>query len=153
MMPMPYTDSDLAYNRRGELSPEQIVRIQKGWRNLLIVGSAFAAFMFTLGVIFYLTGDPAGLIATWLFAGVIVLVLVGFNRLMRRVQRPGEVAMIQGEVRREVESDEGTKRYFLRVGGLRLMMEEAEYANFEDGATYCVYYLPRTKYIASAEVC
>ena len=150
---MPYTESDLAYNRRGGLSPQQIARLQNSWRHLLIVGSAFAAFMFTLGVIFYMTGDQAGLITTWTFAAVIALVLVGFNRLMRRVQDAGEVAMIQGAVQREVESDEGTKRYFLRVGGLRLMMDDADYPDFEDGTIYCVYYLPRTKHVVSAERC
>ncbi len=150
---MPYTESDLAYNQWGDLSPQQIVRLQKGWRQLRIVGFAFAVFMLTLGIVFYMTGDRAGLIATWIFAASVALFLLWVNRVVHRVQRQGEVAMIQGEVQRDVENDEGTKRYFLRVDGLRLMMDEADYANFEDGTTYCVYYLPHTKHVVSVERC
>lgn len=150
---MPYAESDLAYNRRGDLSPQQIARLQKGWRQLRIVGFAFAAFMFTLGIIFYVTGDPAGLIATWVFAAVVLLALFMFNRTVQHVKRPGEVIMIDGAVQREIENDEGTKRYFLLVGDLRLMMDESDYPNFADGGTYRVYYVPRTKHVVSAEAC
>ncbi|MGJ3239871.1 MAG: hypothetical protein ACFE0Q_14260 [Anaerolineae bacterium] len=150
---MPYAESDLAYNRRGDLSPQQIMRLQTSWRQVSRIGIALVILFFVIGIVFYMMGDRAGLIATWAFAMIIILALITFNRVVGRVQAEGEVAMVHGVVQREIEDDEGTKRYFLLVSDLRLMMDETDYPNFMDDQTYCVYYLPRTKYVVSAEIC
>jgi hypothetical protein len=104
-----------------------------------------------VGVVFQITGDPAGLMCTWVFAAIIAGALLTINRTVGRVQDEGMVSMVLGKVQREIEQDEGSDYYYLRVNAQRLKMDADDYPNFEDGRMYRVYYVPRTNYVVSGE--
>lgn len=146
-----YPESDLAYNRAGQLSPAQQARLHAGWRVFRWMFGGLAAFMFGLGIVFWLSGDSAGLLSTWFFALIVLGVLYSFRRTMDQIQQPGQVARIKGRVRREMRKDDDEPYYLLHVGELQLRMERRDYAYFEDGAAYRVYYVPATNYLVSAE--
>lgn len=150
-MPGLYPESDLAYNRAGQLSPAQQERLRSGWSVFRWLGGGLAAFMVGLGIFFWLGGDVAGLFATWFFALIVVGALYSFRRTMDQIQQPGQVARIKGRVRREMRSDDDEPSYLLYVGKLQLRMEQRDYEYFEDGAAYRIYYLPATNYLVSAE--
>lgn len=148
---MPYAESDLVYNRAGSLSPSQKARLNRRWRQLARLGGGFVVVMLGVGVVFQLTGDPAGLMCTWVFAAIIASGLLRINRTVGRVQDAGTVSTVLGKVQRETEQDEGSDYYYLRVNQLRLKMDEDDYRHFEDGRMYHVYYVPRTNYVVSGE--
>lgn len=146
-----YPESDLVYNRAGQLSPAQQERLHAGWRVFRWLGGGLTAFMVGLGIFFWLSGDAAGLFATWFFALIVVGALYSFRSTMEQIRQPGQVARVKGRVRREMRSDDDEPSYLLRVGDLSLRMEQRDYDYFEDGAAYRVYYVPATHYVVSAE--
>lgn len=148
---MPYSRTDLDYNRAGQLSPDQIERLQRGWRQARLGGGALVGFMVVLGLFLRWQGDSGALCGTGLFAAVVLGVLLMLSRTVRRVQREGAVQRVEGVVRHETEMDDGTLRHFLHVGDLRLLMEASDAANFVDGQAYRVYYIPTTGYVVSGE--
>lgn len=150
-MPALYPESDLVYNRAGQLSPAQQARLHAGWRVFRWMFGGLTAFMFGLGIVFWLSGDAAGLLCTWFFALIVIGVLYSFRSTMDQIQQPGQVARIKGRVRREMRSDDDEPSYLLYVGKLQLRMEQRDYEHFEDGAAYRVYYVPATNYLVSAE--
>ncbi len=148
-----YIESDLVHNRAGDLSPAQKVQLEQGWRRIKQIGGGLAGFMLILGVIFRLSGDQAGLIGTWVFAFAVIAALFSLDRTVKRVQHTGEVASITGSVQREKVHDEGTSYdHYVLLADQRLKLHEEDYDKFTDGATYIVYFLPRTGYVVSAEV-
>ncbi|NJL95593.1 MAG: hypothetical protein HC915_18620 [Anaerolineae bacterium] len=148
---MTYPETDLAHNRAGNLSPAQIVRLQQGWQQAAPVMGGFGLALMALGVVFYALGEPLGCAGTWIFAGLLGLLLWGIRRAVRQAQRPGQVARVEGVVRRLTEQDDGQTHYILEVASLRLRMEADDMPRLTDGRTYWVYYLPRTGYLVSAE--
>lgn len=148
---MHYTQADLEHNRSGKLSPAQKADLQRGWHRARWLGIVLVSVMVVVGIVFYLSGDLAGWIATWIFALVVGLWLVVLWRKVQRLEREGVVASLTGAVQRETVRDEGSDRHFLRVGEHRLMLHEEDYAGFLDGEVVTVYYVPMTGYVVSRE--
>ncbi len=148
---MPYSESDLLYNRAGSLSPGQKDRLTRSTRTVSRIGGALILGMLGLGVFFLSRNELAGLIGTWSFSAVVAFALWWIHVKARDISREGAVSMIRGPVQREIEDDEGSRYYYLHVGKLRLAMEESDHHNFEDGHVYSVYYTPATHYVVSAE--
>ncbi|MGQ9909492.1 MAG: hypothetical protein ACUVS2_11720 [Candidatus Flexifilum sp.] len=149
---MPYRESDLRFNRAGELSPDQRDRLLRQWRQIRLIGLLFGAIVFGVGLILLLAGEQGSAICAGVFFIAVSAGLLYLNRLIGLVQRKGAVAVISGRVQREQEEDEGTTIFTLVVDGIRLRLNDrTEYDQFEDGGRYRVYYLPRTRYVVSAE--
>lgn len=149
---MPYRESDLMFNRAGELSPDQRDRLLRQWRQIRLIGLLFGAIVFGVGLILLLAGEQGSAICAGVFFIAVSAGLLYLNRLIGLVQRKGAVAVISGRVQREQEEDEGTTIFTLVVDGIRLRLNDrAEYDQFEDGGRYRVYYLSRTRYVVSAE--
>jgi hypothetical protein len=149
---MPYRESDLMFNRAGELSPDQRDRLLRQWRQIRLIGLLFGAIVFGVGLILLLAGEQGSAICAGVFFIAVSAALLYLNRLISLVQRKGAVAVISGRVQREQEEDEGTTIFTLVVDGIRLHLNDrTEYDQFEDGRRYRVYYLPRTRSVVSAE--
>lgn len=149
---MPYAESDLMENRAGRLSVAQKERLRRSGRQATqLIGGGLGLFL-CLGGVFFVIGQPAGLLATWTVAAMLGGGLLWLGRKVRRLQGEGVVAMVRGVVQRESEDDEGTPRYFLRVGERRLALEADDYPHFQDGLTYEVYFVPLTGYVVSGQV-
>lgn len=149
---MAYQESDLAYNRVGVLSPAQKERMRREWRHFRTIGAAFGLVIAAVGILLALAGERGAWICTGVFAAVIALGLFRFDHIVQAVQRQGAVALIVGSVRRELDYDDGAAIYSLVVDAARLRLDDrSDYDQFEDGGRYRVYYLPRTRYVVSAE--
>jgi hypothetical protein len=147
----PYLESDLVHNRAGRLSPDQIARQTRSLKTMTWVLGGLSALTFGIGILLSIRGDQGGLIGAWIFAGCTLAVCLTFWRTALATQREGAVSMVRGTVMRETETDDGSKVYFLRIGGLRLRMMADDFDQFSDGETYKVYYIPKTNYLVSGE--
>jgi hypothetical protein len=148
---MAYAESDLTFNRAGSLSPTQKAILMRGWKKVERYGVVFLVLIVGLGVFFQLHGELLGLIGMGIFAAFVLAVGGGLRLVVERIHRSGAVSVARGVIRREIEVDEGYEYYCLYVGALRLAMDASDYAQFEDGKAYTVYYVRDTKYVLSAE--
>lgn len=155
---MPYSRTDLDYNRAGQLSPKQRQRSRRGGqRTYWMIGGA-TCFLLALGLFSYTQGDWLGMFSAWLVAAMLIVVtlrvqwmLFSMRRMVRRIHVEQAVQQVVGAVWHEAAMDDGTLRHFLRVGDLRLSMEASDVTNFVDGQTYRVYYLAGMDTLVSAE--
>jgi hypothetical protein len=147
----PYLESDLVHNRAGQLSPDQIARQTRSLKTMTWVLGGFSALPFGIGIVLSTRGDQGGMICSWTFAGGTLALLLMFWRATLATQRAGAVSMVRGTVMRETETDDGSKIYYLRIGGLRLTMMADDFDKFNDGETYKVYYIPKTNYLVGGE--
>jgi hypothetical protein len=150
-----FTQSDLEANKRGELSPEQSVSNWNQFRVdifapifLLIVLSFLTAAFFTWDG--YEWGGWIGV--------VVVVVLAGFFLYrMRPDESEEKLLSVSGPISiKPVESDyvgpdHRIEEFTMTVEHMEFPVTEEAAEELEEGATYTVYYLPKSHAILSLE--
>jgi hypothetical protein len=163
-----FTPEDLKLNRNGFLSPAQKRRVhgmawQKVWPYLsfgvmcLLLG-AFMAISFGAGT--RAGGSQTnGMIVAGIgfFAGIL-----GIISLFRAIQmwqkaskesRKEELKVIGGPIKCSIERDKrGDDQYIVRIGSQKFEVPQQQYAAFEDGHRYRLYYTSLSRKLLAAEI-
>ncbi|MEL6148016.1 MAG: hypothetical protein AAFV33_24855 [Chloroflexota bacterium] len=150
-----FTADDLAANRTGQLSDEQMtmLRNRAGIRGL----AANAMSLVLAGVGFWLMNQSFWQWAALLFACAGALYYFSSRgRAHAAVEvAAGEVAVVSGEVVLTTDDVSGPERkvteHILTVGDEAFVISRYAFAAFEDGDHYHVYYLPEARLVLSAE--
>lgn len=165
MQSLNFTEADLAYNRKGTLSPQQNERIRARRRTLklalLILGLILlgAGVAFLPGVIeLYLQGD-SNWVGNAVAFGVFALVGLPFSYLGIRPMRTVKVATARGpakiaRVERTSRSNNSTSTYIateMHITGKIFTMPDAAFPELEDGAMYAVHYWEGVNEVFSVE--
>lgn len=138
-----FTASDLAFNRRGELSQRQREKLQK-YR--LTLAKNWGIGLLAISLIGLLVGLPSALL-------VLELLLIGGLMLMTWLRLSADLA---GYVQRA----SGCARFspvsplgaYLIVGDQRFAISRRAYEAFSAGRCYRLYYAPISRTILSAEM-
>lgn len=164
-----FSDEDLNSNRMNLLTPKQkkiVQRYLKG-RNF---GLKLATFVMVGSVIFfiimaYLTNDmdspgfetalPYLLVVLFLFIGIFLFFTI-LGIVKSRDLKTGRISKVEGVVNKSDKSLKKKKyaNYILKIGGTYFpLYTPAQYNTFENGKSYCVYYIknPNANIILSVE--
>ncbi len=155
MQALDFTPEDLAYNRRGALSPRQTARLTSKRR-------AFKLFLLTLGLLLACVGggimawqgvsslvqDSSAGIGMLVGAGVFVLSGAPLIFMGLKPMRPVKVAAAKGaarmaRVQRTRRVNNSTSTYVateLHLADKIFTVPDAAFPDLEDGAAYAVYY-------------
>ena len=147
-----FTASDLNYNRRGQLSPEQLARVGQSRRrlkrNLWVLGLILLALAAGWTVIFARQPELSAAVVV-IAVGVVIFALPGLGALYLGVRPapPITIEKLQGRakvarVERTSSSGGSTRRYVkteLHLGDRLFVVPDAAISALEDGAEYAVY--------------
>lgn len=164
-----FSDEDLHNNRINQLTPKQKKLVQRylKCRNL---GLKLAAFVMVGSVIFfiimaYLTNDmdspgfetalPYLLIVIFLFIGIFFLFTI-LGIVKSRDLKTGRISRGEGVVNKSDKNLEKKKytNYILKIGDTYFpLYTPAQYNAFENGKSYCIYYIknPNANIVLSVE--
>lgn len=155
MQRLQFTEADVAYNRRGELSPQQSARLTARRRSfktlLLILGVLLACAgggtLAALGISSLAQNDSVG-VGMLVGAGIFVLfgaplIFLGLKPMQRvkvaAITGPARVARVQ----RSRRVNNTTSTYIateMHLGGKIFRLPDETFPELEDGADYTVYY-------------
>lgn len=141
-----FSSQDLADNRQGRLSPDQLLELRRAARGKLYELCAVVAFALVNLVVFHAMGMVV------IMCGFVLYYVV---RLVQRVDeyREGVVYEVVGDAMAQFVPDgEGPDRYWLHIGGLRLEMSRTQYLSFRSGGPYRVFYVGSTNTVIGGEV-
>lgn len=154
-----FTPEDLAMNREGRMSPAQRAAWKPPRPNqlaVMVIGGHVILIGGLLGLIAIVTGESA----LWL----VVLIVVGLTLLpFVLMQNEGNIRpalrndIAQGKVASAcgiaiLQRKQGRQvSYDLSIGGVTVSLTPAQATAFRDREQYCIYYLPHSLMLVSAE--
>jgi hypothetical protein len=148
-----FTVEDLAHNKQGRLSPQQVTRLQRNNRAgavimfILLIPSAVFTFIVLRPIIFKEQGMFDDL---WRLSGGVALALItllfflNFFKFLLRKKDP-VVTKVQGKVRsvisREERDHEGDKvtMYYVVIDEQEIRIRRLQTGVFHEGHTYAIY--------------
>ncbi len=153
-----FTEADLEANRRGKLSPAQIMRIKRRRKRTAMVGALLFVCL-TLGatLLFYLGQQNRSLIlhaAGAMLTVINALLAARAGRAYLRVGgdlKTGGVDVVAGAVERVLRPGRGPGNYVLRIAGVDMVVSRAVFVGFEHLAAYRVYRSAVSRVLLSAE--
>lgn len=158
MQALDFSEDELAVNRAGHLSDEQLYRMNVRRRRLLaMLVLGFIAFAFLATVfIFFGQRDQAVILS---FSGVIITVLnavyVGFiGRYLVRLSgdiASDRVASLTGPVERVIRPNGQVNNYILRIENMDFSVKKEIFAAVRHQGHYHFYCTPFTRTLLSAE--
>lgn len=156
-----FTTDDLKANRTGTLSESQVTKNEPPKPNklvfIVIIGHALVIGGI-LGAIAIATGE----MALWIVLAIVVamglmpFVMMGnegnINPAFRNDIEAGKVRKVCGMVIvHKIERENRTPKYELYIDGLAFQLSTPQAGAFVSEKDYCIYYLPLSKKILSAE--
>ena len=159
MQALRFDQRDLAKNREGQLSPRQISRLQpprfQGLAVWILLGHV-ALIIALLGTI-AIVSQQWGLLLVALFVGGMAgmpMIMVRDQRFMRpdvgADVRKGVVKSVCGHTSRHTRPDQ-ERSYYIIIDETTFEVSSKVYGGFFQEGEYCIYYLPRSRMIVSAE--
>lgn len=153
-----FTAEDLAVNRTGRLSQRQLEALQRRERRASVIVLLFTVGMAIVPAIalsaFALAGNlPMVGLSVFLLVGLPMLgywVADSERRRWHRDRTGNVAASIYGPVW-PVRAPGRMDRSRIRIENLEFAVSPEQLAAFQPGATYSIYYTPRTRMILSAE--
>ncbi|QPC82615.1 hypothetical protein G4Y79_23485 [Phototrophicus methaneseepsis] len=159
MQALKFNSKDLAHNQEGELSPRQKGRLQpprmEGIGLWVLLGHV-ALIIGILGAIAIFTGHWILLVIALFVGGMagMPLVMVRDQKFMKpdlaQDVDQGKVISVCGETIRYARTDT-EQAYYVVVDEMTFKVTSQVYSGFHQEGSYCVYYLPRSRMILSAE--
>ena len=153
-----FSEADLEANRRGALSPAQAARLRSSRQSQLAVALLlFISLVIAATLLIYAGQRSGNSILGWAGAVLILInaVIVGtIGRGYMRVGsdlRPGNVAVLAGEVERVLRRGRQADNYLIRIDGISLRVSKAVFLGFQHEATYRVYRAAHSGTLLSAE--
>ena len=154
-----FTTDDLRTNREGRLSTLQRERFTPPKPNQLVVAVVFGHLIAVGGLLAFLAIFTKSA-ALWVVMVVVVLMMFApFGWVQQKnQQRPivqddiakGRVDKACGNIL--LIEKKGRKTYYeLTISGITLEISAAEAAGFRNEGAYCIYYLPGSRLLLSAE--
>jgi len=161
MRTLNFNTEDLRANREGRMSEAQRERLTPPKTNPMIAVAVFGHLAVVGGMLALLAIFTQSM-ALWAVFGLAVVMMMapfGFLRSEGKLNRPVmRDDMAKGRVEKAcgiviLTEKKGRKTTFdLLVSGISLEISPAEAAAFQHEAMYCVYYLPGSKTLLSAEL-
>lgn len=146
------TSQDIAYFKRGEMSPavrERLKKAERGCnRSLYII--FFVCIVIVVGLYFLTNGDMSTFIATAAIPALLAigsLVLLLFARNATTNETASVIHSTSGPAKLTVTRDDGSKRYTLLVGKIDFSLDRSLFEAIPEGADITAYYQvlgPRT---------
>lgn len=159
MQALRFDQRDLAKNREGQLSQRQIARLQPP----RVQGLALWVLLGHVAVIVAILGAIAIISQHWgfLLVALIATGMAGMPIMMVRDQRfmqpainadvqNGVVKAICGPTTRHTQADK-RRSYQITIDETTFEVSSKVYSGFFQESEYCIYYLPRSRVIVSAE--
>lgn len=151
MNALDFDADDLEANERGEFSPAQIKRLNRGWLGTRTMTGVTSAFVLAIPVMYaFLRGAATPLIGITL---VILLVLVAVDRVkswqMQRDLQAG-IAQAEGRIELDMRYGQNSANYYARIDGKKFRIKKATFLAFKNGDPYRLYYTPYSNMILSA---
>lgn len=165
MQSLKFTEEDLAYNRKGTLSPQQNERVKARRRTLKLALLVLGLILLGAGVAFlpsaielYSQGN-SNWVGNAVTFGVFALIGLPFTYLGIRPMRPVKIATVRGpakiaRVERTSRSNNSTSTYIateMHIVGKVFTMPDAAFPELEDGAMYAVHYWEGINEVFSVE--
>lgn len=139
-----FSDDDLAVNRQGQLTNQQLLHLIKRSAYRLIIASVVVTIILT--VQYRLTG----ILFSLAYYLLLFFVLLPWRAYVQR-----RVEMVTGlltkEIHRSGDPREGNI-YYLFVEGLRFSVEDTAFEYFIEDRTYRIFYTPLGKLVVAAEL-
>ena len=158
MSALDFSDADLEANRRGALGPGQAARLRASRQRQLAVGSLLFASLVIAATIFMYLGQAsgkahlgwAGALLILINAVIVGLIARGYMRIGGDL-RPGNVAVLAGEVERVLRRGRHADNYLIRIDGASLVVSKDVFLGFRHEAPYRVYRAVHSGALLSAE--
>lgn len=148
---------DLEQNRAGHLSQYQRERMESRFQNSASIYSGLYGIGITVAF-FVLMAFGARLIdfrQTGIWMGILLLVILGLRFFIRMLRQPleddlkqGVVTAVEGIVTLNISDGGG---YSLIIGDQSFLLPQKTFLAFKNHEPYCVYYLPYSRTLVSAE--
>ncbi|MCA9890926.1 MAG: hypothetical protein KC546_21260 [Anaerolineae bacterium] len=159
MQALRFDPRDLAANREGNLSQRQITRLQppriQGLAFWVMIGHVAVIFA-VLGMIAIISQQGGLLLVAVIAAGMtgMPMMMVRDQKFMRpdlgKDVQKGVVKSVCGMTTRHTDPDK-KRNYYITVDETTFEVTSKMYGGFFQEGNYCVYYLPRSRTIVSAE--
>ena len=158
MTALQFTDSDLAANRQGRLSPAQSARIQRARRRQLLLAAMLFCFFVIGATVLLFAGQRAGNPILSGTGGALIVMnalLVGLvGRGSMRIGsdlRTDSVEVLAGEVERVLRRGRQGDSYLLRINGDDLRVSKEIFLEFRHECPYRIYRTNGSHMLLSAE--
>lgn len=159
MQVLGFDERDLAMNRRGRISANQVARLTKARQSYAPSGNLIFALGAVLVLVLALVIGAARLsnqvidTLTLTFLVFVVLAFSAWQRFDRIAAdiRTEEAAEVEGRIELSMHTTWHADSYFVRVGSMRFKVTQQEFLVFKNGDPYRIFYAANSKRILSAE--
>lgn len=148
-----FTPEDLAANRAGRISPDQKTYVKRQWRFDIFAPIFLVVLMAFVTMALFASSVVEGIVAT-----IITLAVAAFFAIRARPREDQITPLsVTGPAKLldtapEAEGEEHRKYdHGLRINAVEFPISELAYEAIQEGETYTIYYLPKTRTILSVE--